>query len=331
MDKSKPSALLAAEKEDIVWKATPEKVIANPNKSFSTPELAPINKKTTLRLRSGQALIDKLPDWLNYIREQNLLAKWEEDLIGNERTLRLRSGQGLEPYWNESCQEISAQLLSVLKTDWCASDLTTSNGYVNNTAVKSWFSMRQYSLPNENSLKIYYPLSTVLAADYTDLESTKLCSKKIRIYPQPELEKIWKQWMAAARRCYNIAIALQRQSSKRISVFELEKLVVNDDSLPSWIKEVPRAIKVNAVKDAHAAYLKSKDAKFRSCRDQQQTIKFKNENYSKGTWYPRLTKGLTFKSVLPVPTNCDYGTQITKVKDRWYGIFPEVRFVLAKV
>jgi putative transposase len=137
--------------------------------------------------------------------------------------------------------------------------------------------------------------------------------------------------MAAARRCYNIAIALQRQSSKRISVFELEKLVVNDDSLPSWIKEVPRAIKVNAVKDAHAAYLKSKDAKFRSCRDQQQTIKFKNENYSKGTWYPRLTKGLTFKSVLPVPTNCDYGTQITKVKDRWYGIFPEVRFVLAKV
>ena len=312
MGKSKPLEPQAVEKEDITSIVTKEKDTSNNQKeSFYTQESAVTNKKTTL--------IDKLQGSLSCILQQNLSQKLEEDLTGNARSL--------EPYWNELSQEISEQLLSAIKIDSCASDLTTYNGSVNNTGVKSWFSMKQYSLQNKNSLTISSQLSTVLAADYTGLENTRICSKKIRVYPEEKLRQLWKQWIAAARRCYNLAIAEQRKSSKKINVFELEKLVVNDPNLPDWIKEVPRAIKVNAVKDAHAAYQVSKNAKFRSCRDQQQTIKFKNENYRKGTWYPKLTKGLTFKASEPVPKECSYGTQLTKVKDRWYASFPELRLV----
>lgn len=57
--------------------------------------------------------------------------------------------------------------------------------------------------------------SIALVADSSTCENTSLKSKKIRIYPTQELNKVWRKWLAACRYCYNQGIALQRE--KRLS------------------------------------------------------------------------------------------------------------------
>ncbi|WP_197285365.1 MULTISPECIES: RNA-guided endonuclease TnpB family protein [Planktothricoides] len=166
------------------------------------------------------------------------------------------------------------------------------------------------------------PLFTSSVANSTDLQNISLQSKNIRIYPSPELEKIWKKWRAACRYCFNQAIAMQRQSTTRISKLKLRNLVMQSD-LPQWVKETPCHIRQNAIFDAHQAISASCDAKFRSIRDPRQTIKFNNSNFTKGTWYSQLTKTLKFKASEPIPEQWDYGTQLTYRRGKWFAVFPE--------
>ncbi|MCT7963910.1 RNA-guided endonuclease TnpB family protein [Laspinema sp. D1] len=154
-----------------------------------------------------------------------------------------------------------------------------------------------------------------------DCVSTRLRSKKIRIYPSPELNKVWRKWLAACRYCYNQAIALCR-SGKRLSKLKLRNEVMQSD-LPAWVKETPCHIRQNAIFDAHLAFSASPGARFRSCRDSSQAIKFNDSNFSSGSWYPRLTKGLTFKTSEPIPKTCGQGTQLAFSKGRWFAVFPE--------
>lgn len=94
-------------------------------------------------------------------------------------------------------------------------------------------------------------------------------------------------------------------------------------NLPEWVKETPCHIRQNAIFDAYLAITKSPNARFRSCRDRSAAIKFNNINFSSSTWYPRLTRGLTFTASEPIPSNCDQGTQLVFVKGKWFAIFPE--------
>jgi putative transposase len=93
--------------------------------------------------------------------------------------------------------------------------------------------------------------------------------------------------------------------------------------LPQWVKETPCHIRQNAIFDAYLAFRASPDAKFRSCRDTSQAIKFNDRNFSQGTWYPKLTKGLAFIAAEPAPISCDQGTQLVFVRGKWFAIFPK--------
>ena len=42
--------------------------------------------------------------------------------------------------------------------------------------------------------------------------------------------------------------------------------------------------------------------KFRSIRDRVQSIKFRVEDFKKGTWWPMLTKGLNFQTSELIPS-----------------------------
>lgn len=92
--------------------------------------------------------------------------------------------------------------------------------------------------------------------------------------------------------------------------------------LPDWVKETPCHIRQNAIFDAYQAYSASTDAKFRSCRNIQQTIKFNDGNFSSGSWYPKITKGLSFIASEPIPKTCSNATQLTFSKGRWFAIIP---------
>jgi putative transposase len=93
--------------------------------------------------------------------------------------------------------------------------------------------------------------------------------------------------------------------------------------LPKWVKETPCHIRQNAIFDAWRAFKASRDAKFRSVRNSSQCIKFNDSNFKNGAWYPKLTKGMKFQASECIPDSCSQSTQLQKIKDRWFAIFPE--------
>lgn len=298
-----------------------------------TPEYQAPNKE---KICNVNVIISNL-----FTLEQKLLQKLEGDSTTKEKSFL--------PYWNGLCQEISNVLLSHIKID--SQDLASisSPGYVPKTLAKSWFSTKLSYLPMKKWLKTSLPSSTVSQQDYTDCENINLKSRKIRIYPEEKLHQIWKKWLAATKYCYNEAIAYLRKHGK-VSKYDLRKLIVRNS--PDWVKECPYNPKGEAVLDAHQAFFdslcsgtkQSNAGRFRSCRDAKRTIKFQPENYSNGTWYPYLVKGLEFKASESLPTadievqikqkdksfktaircnSWNASTQLVYDKKRWFAIFPE--------
>jgi putative transposase len=294
-------------KEDTISKATQLSLFQTELMS-SMPELVPERK--------NQISNDKLLPLRTDTLKQKLSPKSVED-----STLSVRK---CLPYWDESCRELSSVLSSHIKIDSQDSALTCFDGSVNKTGVNSWFSMKQHLVQSKKWLRISSPSSIVSRPDCTDLESIKLRCEKIRIYPSQELNKEWRKWLSACRFCFNQALAWLKDNGKLISKRKLRNLIMQSD-LPQWIKETPCHIRQNAIFDAHQAYKASKKAKFRSCREYSQTIKFNNSNFSQGRWYPNLTKGFSFKVSEPIPKRCDNATGLTWCKGKWFATFPQER------
>ncbi|MDJ0735036.1 MAG: transposase [Nostocaceae cyanobacterium] len=145
------------------------------------------------------------------------------------------------------------------------------------------------------------------------------------MFPCKELHRIWKQWLNAYRWIYNWTIATLKSGSKS-STYDLQKQARESDK-PDWVKELPGHQMQEAVADAVDAYKQAitnkGHAKFKSCRQTSQVIKFKAGNFQNGTWYATKTKGTTFRTPQDFPKECIYGTQLVWVKGAWYGIFPE--------
>lgn len=256
----------------------------------------------------------KLPSSKKNTRKRKSLAKSAEDSTSKDKSL--------QPYWNESCLEMSQQLWSLTKIGLPDLDLIGLIGSAESLDAQSWFSMRQISLLKPKWLKIFLPSSIASQADCTDSESIKLRSRKIKVYPSLELKKQWNKWIAACRYCFNQAVDYQKKNG-RIGKGKLRNIIMQSD-LPQWVKDTPCHIRQNAIFDAHQAYTASRDCKFRSCKAPRQTIKFNNCNFSHGTWYPSLTKGLSFISSEVIPDVSLYATQLIKDKSGdWFCVFLE--------
>lgn len=149
--------------------------------------------------------------------------------------------------------------------------------------------------------------------------------KKLRVFPSKELHRIWKQWITGYRWIYNWTIA-QLRNGTLASTYELQKLV-RDSIRPDSVKQLPGHQLQEAVADAVDAHKQAKSnqgiAKFKSCRQPKQIVKFKAGNYRKNQWYPSKVKGLTYSAPESFPSECSYGTQLVFERGKWYGIFPE--------
>lgn len=262
---------------------------------------------------NNQTSIDKLQPLSPSTPRQKSLAKLEVDSTLKEKSFK--------PYWSELCKELSDALWWRTRIGSPDLGLTTSDGCVASTGVKSWYSTKQHSVQSVNLPKISLQSSTVSALDSTDCENTSLRSRKIQIYPSIELNRVWKQWNAACRYVYNQAVAYQKKNG-RTSKLKLRNTIMQSN-LPEWVKDTPCHIRQNAIFDAHQAYKTSSYCKFRSCRAPSQVIKFNDSNYSNGTWYSRLTKGLTFIASESIAQECEHATQLIKCKDKWFAVFPK--------
>jgi putative transposase len=290
-------------------------------------------------IESATILSDKLNSFVQDFQTRNFYQILAPGLI--------LGGENSYAFWTEFSQAMSNALWLPTQTDLCGSDLSWFSGCVNAQDANSWFSMSVNSAQNKNSLQICCPSSTVSVAGFTDCESTKNKSLKrykktarhahaknqtklppnsvlkIRVYPSPELHKVWKQWLAAYRWVFNWA------ASKLKNGFEgdLQKAYRASDSVPEWVRVLPGHQAQEACDEAFDAYRQAKrnggEARFKSCRTRSQTIQFKPGNYKRGTWYPKTTKGLTFKAVTPMPTECIYGTELVYQRGKWFACIPE--------
>ena len=232
------------------------------NESLRTPESAVV-PQVAQAMDRNQTWSDKLQDWLTSILEP----KWSERLAA----VSTSKDHASLPYWNECVQEMSEQLWSLTGIGSAGLDLSSLSGTAINTVAKSWFSMTKTFLPNRSWLRIFLPSCTTSVVGSTDSENTGLQSRKIRIYPEPVLAKVWKQWQAACRYCYNQAIAYMRQHGRPRNKRKFRDLIMQSD-LPQWVKDAPCHIKQNAVMEAWDAFGKSPNAKFRSVRDRSHTL-----------------------------------------------------------
>ncbi|WP_287262791.1 transposase [Moorena sp. SIO3A5] len=148
---------------------------------------------------------------------------------------------------------------------------------------------------------------------------------RLRVFPSKELHRVWKTWLNAYRWIYNWSIAAIKNGYQG-STYDLQKLARKSDR-PEWVKTLPGHQLQEAVADGIDAVKQAKVnggfAKFKSCRQITQVIKFKVGDFKKGSWYPTKVKGLSFRSPQGFPDECIYGTQLVWVKGKWYGIFPE--------
>lgn len=270
--------------------------------SPSTPESVASSKKRTLK--------GKLCTSRDSTRTQSCSKTSEVDSTLSEKACL--------PFWDESCLEISEQLWSDIKTGLPVSESISLSGSVSSKIANSWFSVDRSALQNGKWLKISLPLSTSLAADSMGSESTNLLSKKIRVYPETKLALKWRTWIAASRWCYNQAISILK--NERIGKYDLRKKIM--DSAPQWVNEQPynpRQMAVFQAFEAHkAAKKKGGSAKFRSRFDVSQTIRFMKSNWSKGTFYPRETKGLQFKSSEPIQEVMQHEPTLSLISGQWF-------------
>jgi putative transposase len=93
------------------------------------------------------------------------------------------------------------------------------------------------------------PSGTASVVGSTDSGRIGLQSRKIRIYLEPALAKVWKHWQAACRYCYNQAIAYQREQGTTKTPEKLRDILMRSE-LPQWVKDAPCHIKQNVVMEA---------------------------------------------------------------------------------
>ncbi|WP_424096198.1 RNA-guided endonuclease InsQ/TnpB family protein [Moorena producens] len=191
-------------------------------------------------------------------------------------------------------------------------------------------------------------------AGSTDSESISKRSLKTvsyQVYPSKELEKIWKKWISAVRKVYNISIEQlnKNQGYKKVGKkggkHGFRTWLKQSGLIPQWCKDLNVSkILDNASMEAYAAWKKTakqplfiggkkrqpnsqaglKIAKFRSVREQRQTIQFDPTAYKAGRWMVSTTKHLP-KPEFKGHDFCiltDGSTELTYNKGRWFAHFP---------
>ncbi len=114
-----------------------------------------------------------------------------------------------KPYWTELSAVLASMLSLPTKIGFVALGSILSHGCVLNSKPQYWFSTKRTSAQNKKWLKMYSRSSMSSVVDCMDSGNIKTKSLKTttyRVYPNKDLEKIWKKWVAAVRKVYNISI-----------------------------------------------------------------------------------------------------------------------------
>ena len=157
-------------------------------------------------------------------------------------------------FYDDTCKAISPLLLSHTEIDSAVSDSSCLNSSSRGAEVKSWFVANQRIATSVNSRKICTQYFKYSREECTDFSVTQIKTRKIRIYPTKEQKTILRKWFGVQRLVYNQAI--QHYNDKEFDVRNWMKLyaIVFSELDMDYVKEVPYAIRLNAVKDAYTSW-----------------------------------------------------------------------------
>jgi putative transposase len=253
----------------------------------------------------------------------NLLKTSEVDSTSKEKDLM--------PYWNSSCLDMSQKLLSHTKTGCVGSDTNLLNLLPKSTTVTSWFSMKVSCHHKMNSSTTCFQSFTSSLIEYTDLESTVVRSKKIRIYPKNR--QLARKYLGLSRWWYNRTIAYLNQPDTIANFFAVSKLLLNNKvDVPEWAFECPQRIRLraiedacNAVKNAKVKYQKTGEfqkVSFRAKHDPIQSFAFDKVSLNQNFVFGNKEFKLEFEASEPFHTDLE-GTRIIREGSRYFVIIPQ--------
>lgn len=278
---------------------------------------------------------------------RKLLPTSPVDLTSSEKVFK--------PYWTEFSQTLVKLLSLPTKTDFVDLGSILSHGSVVDNKLKFWFSTKLTSVQNEKWSRIFWPSFTSSVADYTDSENTKnklLKTVSYQVYPNKELSIIWKKWIAAVRKVYNISMSYLNEHQGYTKVgntggkMGFRTMLKGSGLIPEWCLQL-KASKIldNASMEAYTAWSETpknpqlivkgkhkiphpqaglKIARYRSIRDQKTTIQFDPTAYKNGRWMVSTTKHLP-KPEFKGQDFCvltEGSSELTYNQGRWFAHFP---------
>ena len=147
-----------------------------------------------------------------------------------------------EPFWCDSCELISSNLLSHIQIDHA--DLETCLSKQEN---KSWFltenKFHQIEDSKRNFLKSYK--TSFVECERLD---TQIKSRKIRIYPTQQQKILFKKWFGVSRKFYNETLVIYKNGSQK-TWDKVYQEIAEQNKEYDYIKAVPYQVKKIAVKD----------------------------------------------------------------------------------
>ena len=240
------------------------------------------------------------------------------------------SEKDLMPYWSSLCLDMSQKLLSHTETGCVGSDTNLLNLLPKSSITESWFSTKVSCHHTQNLSTTCFQSFTSSLADCTDLESTVVRSKKIRIYPKNR--QLARKYLGLSRWWYNRTINYLRQPDTKASLYDVRKVVQKGDDIPDWAMDCPQRIRehamsdaCNAVKNAKANYLKTskiQQVSFRAKRDSIQSFGFDKVSLNQDFVFGNKKFKMEFESSEPFHTDLE-GTRIVREGSRYFVIIPQ--------
>lgn len=169
--------------------------------------------------------------------------------------------QVLKPFWNLQCKENSKQLWLPTETDSADLLLNSFSGSLNTTKSNSWYSTTQFLPVSKNSVQTYCQSSTYSLVDKWEKGGTTkekvTTSRKVKLRPTPEQQKMLRQWIIASRYTYNQTVHKIEKEKQKVNFYNLRnKLVPKEKVISSrkWLLNTPKDIRANSVRESVTMY-----------------------------------------------------------------------------
>lgn len=273
------------------------------------------------------------------------LKKNTRDVESSKTSLQESTSKDLvsSPFWNSSIKDMSMKLWSPIKTDCVDLDMKSSNGYLNNEILDSWFSVKIQAkkIHLENCQKTYCQSLTSSLLETMDSEQvnrgdggkkkvrkikTKMKipkkdpaakARKVRIYPNEEEKKTLKKWFGCSRYIYNRCIDIYEETRTEV-LSEYRKRIINNENYQDedkkWMLEYNYDLRDEALRDflKNVNTCKAKGDDFvmhhRSKKDQyskNMSISILSKHWGKRGFFSILSSQLKNSEKLPLKLSYD--------------------------